>query len=276
MSLKSSIKSTAMRVAPRLAMEVLSNRSQRLIMRIERETGRVQASQQYIRSQGAEVQAGPFKGMRYPDFSCRSRNLIPKLVASYEDELYPWVEEAIGKGYRQIVNIGTADGYYTVGLALRVPRAHVVGFDTDRWARKATRALAAENGADNVEVLSMCTTEWLMRRLEPGALLLVDCEGCEAHLLDVNRAPILSSCDLIVELHDAQAPGIADKLKAWFGKTHDIRSIDARPKNPAGYGTLGIVSRDLQASVISEGRHGPQEWYFITRKEVGIPSEQGA
>ena len=263
-------------IAPRLAMEVLSNRSQRLIMRLERDSGRVLASRQFLESQGPEVQSGPFRGMRYPEFSCHSRNLIPKFIASYEDELYPWIEEAVGKGYQQIINIGSADGYYTVGLALRMPQAHVIGFDTDRWARKATRALASENNADNVEVLSMCTTEWLRHNVKDGTLLLVDCEGCEAHLLDVDRAPELSSCDLIVELHDAQAPGIADKLKAWFGKTHDIRCVEAKPKEAADYPALHVVPENMRSAVISEGRHGPQEWYFITRRNEGTPRDQGA
>src|SRR5512140_2013789 len=63
-----------------------------------------------------EVLSGPFKGMRYGDFSYNSA-LIPKLLGTYEADLHNWVGEALATGYDAVINVGCAEGYYAVGFA---------------------------------------------------------------------------------------------------------------------------------------------------------------
>ncbi len=265
MTLKTAIKKAGLSLAPQLTLQILSYRSQSLIMRLERETGRVRTSKDFCAKNGATVQSGPFKGMRYPEFTRQSRNLIPKFVGSYEDELHVWIEEAASTGYDQIINIGCADGYYAVGLALRCPHTRIIAFDTDRWARKATELLAKENGAANVVVKSTCTLEWLKDNVAANSLLLMDCEGYEADLLDVARVPELTVSDVLVELHEEQSPDIAERLLSRFGGTHRIRSVHAEAKEPGRYAGLQSVPDQMRALVISEGRHGPQQWLYMTR-----------
>ena len=73
-----------------------------------------------------EILSGPFKGMRYGDFSYNSA-LIPKLLGTYEADLHGWVGEAVAAGYDAVINIGCAEGYYAVGFAYADPRVEVRG-----------------------------------------------------------------------------------------------------------------------------------------------------
>src|SRR5918997_1281919 len=72
------------------------------------------------------VQAGPFRGMRYsPRLTASdtllSHTLLPKLVGCYEVELHDTLAAVFKRKYRQVINIGCAEGYYAVGLALNLP-----------------------------------------------------------------------------------------------------------------------------------------------------------
>jgi O-antigen/teichoic acid export membrane protein len=266
MNSKQAIKGIATTLAPQLTAEILAWRSQRIIMAGERRSGRLDASVAFCSRFGPLVRRGPFEGLRYPIATCQSRNLVPKLVASYEDELHHWFEEVVFKRYPTIVNVGSADGYYTVGLALRCPEARIIAFDTDRWARKATLEMARENATSNVEVRSMCTPRWVRNELQVGSLLLIDCEGFEAELLDFDKAPNLCKCDVLVELHEHVVAGVGDLVRRRFGATHDIRAVGSRHKSVADYPEMCEVAPAMRELALSEGRHAPQTWLYLTRK----------
>jgi len=72
--------------------------------------------------------------MRYVPEAVGS-SFLPKLVGSYEAELHGVIEELIGRDYRTIIDIGSAEGYYVVGLARRCPAARIYAFDMDRLGR---------------------------------------------------------------------------------------------------------------------------------------------
>ncbi len=76
------------------------------------------------------VRAGPFAGMRYVDTSVGSC-FIPKLLGTYERELASKVEWICRQQPELVVDIGAAEGYYAIGLAMRIPAARVVAFELD-------------------------------------------------------------------------------------------------------------------------------------------------
>ena len=78
------------------------------------------------------VLSGPFKGMRYPLRSSGQGGLLPKLLGTYERELSPAIERLISDRPTLVVNVGAAEGYYAVGLALRAPQAQVIAFEMER------------------------------------------------------------------------------------------------------------------------------------------------
>src|SRR6266446_5569422 len=67
---------------------------------------------------GGRVPKGPFAGMRYIDNAFGSA-YVPKLLGIYERELNDCIERACALSFPLIIDIGAAEGYYAIGMALR-------------------------------------------------------------------------------------------------------------------------------------------------------------
>lgn len=264
--LKQQIKSLGLTIAPRFSQEFLSARSQRLIARWERNSGAVTASQDYVSKHGAAISKGPFAGLVYPDHSVSARNLIPKLIGSYEAEIQPWVERICRRPYSTVLDIGCADGYYAAGFAMRMPDTSVIAFDPDPWARRATQTLADQNGLQNVRLERFCSPEWLATHLRPQSLIFSDCEGYEEVLFLSSQSPPMADCDLLIETHERAVPGIVDRLHQRFTRTHDIETITYDHRDAALYETLAMFPEEQRSQLIDEGRGGPQKVLFVQQR----------
>src|SRR5229473_2239235 len=76
-----------------------------------------------IRTEGQKVLNGPFQGMMLASGSAEGC-YVPKLLGCYEAELHPYVAEAAQRGYEAIINVGTAEGYYAIGMARLLPSSN--------------------------------------------------------------------------------------------------------------------------------------------------------
>jgi hypothetical protein len=149
--------------------------------------------------------------------------ITPKWLGSYEWEIQDLVERMCDDQYENIVNVGSAEGYYAVGLAWRSPRSSVLAFDIDPLARREVVELAKQNGVnDRVEVGSACRQlDWV----PPGKnLLFVNIEGMEGDCLDPQTTPYLLQFDILVELHELarSARDLERLLRDRFAATHVI------------------------------------------------------
>ena len=174
---------------------------------------------------GTLVQSGPFKGMRFAQRSTEGCH-VPKLLGTYEHELHPHIEAAIARGYGHVVNIGMADGYYAVGLAMRMPNVKVHGFDLAEKAHAVAREVADMNNvSDCVEIGGLFAGEDFAGYPAGDTLVICDIEGAEDALLDPERYSALAGMDLIVELHEGVKPGIARRICARFELSHDMTVV---------------------------------------------------
>lgn len=217
-------------------------------------------------SMGRNVLAGPFRGMTYPQWTVDRRDIVSKLIGSYEDELTQWIESLSQKNYGTILNVGAADGYYSAGFGLRSPGSSIIAFDTDSWAREATYRIAKENSIENVEILRMCTPKWLASNLKADSLLMVDCEGYESVLLDTSVTKALKDCDILVELHEHVVPGLEKMIRGWYEDSHMISEILSRKKRTDEYKEFMCVSEESFERSIDEGRRMSQKWLLIQRQ----------
>lgn len=214
---------------------------------------------------GDEVQAGPFAGMRYPDYAIERVDLFaPKLLGSFEQELHEAIESAVEARPRLVVNVGAADGYYVVGLARRLPAARVVAFEADESKHWLPHEIADLNGVRHrIDVRGACEPRSLNDCLEDGALVVCDCDGCELELLDVDRVPALSSATVIVEAHDLLVPGIKPALLGRFAPTHDIEEVPTLPRYVDDFPQLGDIPLVTRQLAISEFRGAPMSWLVM-------------
>lgn len=220
------------------------------------------------------IRHGPFKGMKYLEHGVTCGPLIPRVLGSYERELHDIIEVICRTKYSEVIDIGCAEGFYAVGLALRVQGAKVYAFDSSERARKLCGQMATANGvADRVTVDGFCSPTTLINFPFSGrGLILSDCEGYERELFTPVVARSLSHCDVLVELHDLIDVTTSCSVMAAFEETHDVVIIESLDdiKKARLYHYPELVGMDLatRKRLVSENRGSAMEWAFFTPKVV--------
>src|SRR3989344_3162520 len=102
-----------------------------------------------------KIHAGFFAGMRYLKTAYGS-GLMPKLMGTYEAQVHPWLTN-VGKKYSTVLNIGSAEGDYAVGLAWKFPNLNVIAYDISPQARNLCGQLMRLNQVKNVAIRSLFT-----------------------------------------------------------------------------------------------------------------------
>jgi hypothetical protein len=219
------------------------------------------------------VQGGPFRDLRYlPPGWASQGGYLPKLLGCYEAELADEIERAISSAPDVLVNIGAAEGYYAVGFASRSPTTRIVCFEMEKPYHTAIREFAQANRLEQqIEVLGTCDGASLQQSLSSAtnALVLCDCEGAEEDLLDLEAAPALKRASIIVELHERYRPGISDRMRARFARTHDITIIGSRDRTRAEVPAAAGLSSDDFNFATYEGRDSVMEWLSMRPRKMG-------
>jgi hypothetical protein len=215
----------ARKAAARVAPGLMADRARRYERRLRQRIGLTALAEQAIQQLGNRVVAGPFAGMRLPaGWEANATSPVLLLLGLYEAPLHDAIEAAIAPQPPRIVNVGSAAGYYTVGLALRVPTSRVNGYDISRSARSETSRLARVNGvSDRVNIKSRC------KRIPPVDLLVCDIDGGETSLFSPLIFAGLGATTVIVETHDTFVPGVTSRLVRAFEATHAVEVIRDEP-----------------------------------------------
>lgn len=178
------------------------------------------------------IRFGPFQGMRYSD-EAQGSALMPKILGTYELELHEAFREYYTREDLSVIDVGAAEGYYAVGMLFRNPQARVTAFETTPHGQTIMQRLARLNHVtDRLTINGECDPPSLQATLtaaRPEALVIMDVEGAEDHLLDPAAIPPLARCHIIVEVHG----GIEERLEARFRETHAIRRIPSREIAPS-------------------------------------------
>lgn len=216
------------------------------------------------------VRHGPFKGMKYPSAAAAGSSLFPKLLGCYEQELQAAVTSICQRPYATIVDVGCAEGYYAVGLAMRLPQAQVYAFDIDPRAIALCRDMAAKNGvSQRVTTGAACDPAALLALpLGTRSLIVCDCEGYEIHLFTPAVVAHLARHDLLIEVHDQADPNISSLLRERFAATHDLAVItsidDFRKAQRYAYPELAGCDFATRQILLAEHRETIMEWYLLT------------
>jgi hypothetical protein len=217
------------------------------------------------------IPCGPFVGMRYSrDAACNAHIHIPKLLGVYERELNPYIEQACALNFLLIVDVGAAEGYYAVGMALRNPTARVIAFEMDATARAALAEKVRLNDVGNrVEIRGKCEPDDLERVLAdtPRPYVICDAEGDEAVLLDPATVPSLQRAWILVELHEFIERGITEKIRERFVVTHKIAHIWQQKRTITDFPFKDFYTRWLPESylrwAVSESRPERMAWFWL-------------
>lgn len=165
---------------------------------------------------------GPFAGMRYGPYAS-DKGLLSRLAGTYEKETYPAVDRIIAMDPDTVVVAGSGEGYFSVGLARRLPGANVIAYELSRWGRYLTRHHAERNGVQ-VDIRGFCTPSELSAALQGSArpAVICDIEGGEREVLDLEAVPALKQAIILAELHPMFVDGIEELIARRFEATHSI------------------------------------------------------
>ena len=172
-------------------------------------------------------------------------------------------------GVQKIVNLacgsfyalGAYFGITAVGLALKLPSADVIAFDTNPEALRLLRELAALNGVGSrMDARLECTPSVLGTLAVGKTLIICDVEGAEGDLFSAGNVPALATADAIIETHDDQIPGITQRLIARFVDTHKIEVVFHERKEPGRYPQLAALSASEAMFLLDEKRVPDQCW----------------
>ena len=262
-SIKKKIKGAALRAFPKLALQFFSIRSRRIIESQARQLGLDKIAREVSRATGSTVAAGPFAGMRL-DYELFRVHASPKFLGTYEQELHRVIERAIQLHPKYVLNVGCAEGFYAVGLAIRLSDSKIFAADADPKAISATMKNAQLNGVSGrVCPVGIVRPRQLGRYLKADASLVVmDCEGAEFSLLDPGNDPILLRTNIIVEIHSEF--GDAHEIIKKFECTHNIIKISPSVRAAPDILVDPISGVDM-LSAAAEWR-GHQNWLFLEVK----------
>lgn len=206
------------------------------------------------------VRQGPFRGMNYSVGKSICSALLPKIYGSYEEPIQKWIQEIINNKYENIINIGCAEGYYAIGLALTSPNSKVYAYDTDAEALLLCKELARSNNVESKIIINdLCTHKELEYFGSKKTIVICDIEGDELHLLDPSLAEGLQYTDIIIEAHDFIADGISETLSDRFKHTHKIEMIvdyEREPKMVLGEN----INEEILREIIDEKRSVGMKW----------------
>ena len=210
------------------------------------------------------VEAGPFSGLRLLAKS-HTTGHIAKVLGVYERQVVTALQRAAQAGPTRFINVGSGDGYYLVAMGRLLPQTRLIGFDTSDQANDEARKVLAANGmADRAELRGHCDCNALAAVLAERSLLLVDCEGYEAELLDPEALPELRRAAMVFELHEFARPGVTDLLQRRFASSHRIVMLDQDQPLPMASPDLAALPESLVRAIASERRPTLMRWMVMT------------
>jgi hypothetical protein len=201
--------------------------------------------------------------MTYPREAALNRHSVPKLLGTYEMELHPTLERARQRRYDCVIDVGTAEGYYAVGLA-RLLRIPVYAYEPEPMERRLSQEMADCNGVSALVHMGTLFTRADIKPLaDQRALLICDCEGFEAELFDAESVAWTGRWDLLIELH-----GDAEQNLPKLPWPHTTRLISAEHRDATDrYPELrGVGESDV---LLSEFRGGHQYWLWCESQHPG-------
>lgn len=216
---------------------------------------------------------GPFKGLQFNTINSEASANYAKLLGSYEEEIHPFIQTVLQRNYETIINIGSDNGYYAVGLATKMPAVKLVAFETNKKAWIALKSVAEQNGvAAQIEQRSLFTAAQVQEFAhQKRNLFIIDCEGAEKDIFVKNNIMGLQNADFIIELHVHLYPELETYFRDLFSSTHHINIVNSIPDflkaSQSKYPEIAHLNFDLKHFITAE-REVFMQWIFLSSKAM--------
>ena len=217
------------------------------------------------------IQEGPFRGVKLVQRAMwADGDLCAKLLGCYEKELFDILMQVSRCPYDAIVDIGSGDGYYAVGLAKLFDETPIYAYDHNRMAQAITAENSILNGlSQRIKTGGLLSPDRLIDIAQTYGRLLVfsDIEGSEKDLFGEERvARALAGSDLIIETHDFRDRMITPTIWEKYGRSHKIEIVHPEGRDPNSINFLGDFSEIERWQTLCEYREATQHWLFCSSR----------
>lgn len=227
-------------------------------------------TQRTIAKANGRIVSGPFRGMQYIDQAYCS-SICPKLVGTYEMEIREVILQLLKEHFDAFIDIGSAEGYYTIGFAKYGNCKKVISFECSEEARQLQFELAKLNKVEKkIDLLGQCECEQLQSEINQNDknLILCDIEGYEYALLDLEKIPELKNCTMVIECHNHVWDKMENALCTRFSNTHQAFSFPAKlDGNPHDYPFANLyykmMPRKYKNFPILDQRASETSWIYL-------------
>ena len=168
---------------------------------------------------------------------------------------------------RTFIDIGAADGYYSVGVLVNGLFDCSYSFERSERAQEVLRHNAERNGvADKVHIHGAAHPEFykdLPRDILSKSVLLIDIEGAEFDLLTPDIFAAFAGSVIVIELHDYFYPDgqqKLDRLKAHADQHFQITEFTTTSRDLSKFPELRSFNDTDRWLICDEGRGEMMRW----------------
>jgi precorrin-6B methylase 2 len=210
---------------------------------------------------GGVVKYGPFKGLKLDEDTWWGKlDLGSQCLGLYEKELLNEIEAISEDKYQTFIDIGAADGYYAVGMLTSKKVRKTICFEQAQKGRDAILSKWDKNGSvGDLSIhgeASISTLSMLKKSEVKNSITLIDIEGGEFDLLNMETLKLLSSSIVFIEIHN----WVDEFLKRYATLLREastlfqIEIISPVERNTLGLDELRDFTDDNRLLLISERR----------------------
>jgi hypothetical protein len=219
---------------------------------------------------GPVVSHGPFKGVVLSEDSWWGRfDLISKILGIYEPHVIEVLSRFADQGPKTFVDIGSADGYFPIGMITGGVFDKAYAFEISELGREKLKGAIEANSCDEKIIIGKeANTETLRQVMvaEGEAIILIDIEGAEYDFLDEAVLTIIKYCSIVCELHpwlveDGQRK--EQELEARARQRFHVSFLQRDSYSPNIFAELEKFSDDERLLACSEGRGENTRWMVL-------------
>ena len=215
---------------------------------------------------GYKILYGPFKGFQFTrQSSWSSGDRASMIFGLYELDILRELSD-VPKNYRYLINLGAADGYYSIGALSVGLFDRSYSFEISTVGQKIIKQVSELNlvanksvcfGAADRNFYSLIPSEHL-----DLSVVLVDIEGGEFDIFYAETFLSMRNSIFIIELHEfySNSREKTEDLILKASQTHEFRFIYPSAKNPSQFPELASIPDDDRWIICSEGRPEVMRW----------------
>ena len=229
-----------------------------------------------LRTTGAKVLYGHFKGMKLVSTSWSARDVGSIILGEYERNVLDCIVTSPEK-FSVFVDVGAADGIYAVGLAVNGRFKSIFCFESSEASQTSIQLNANANQVESsITILGTAELNFLTvlsvdHEVDLSkAIFLIDIEGGEYDLLSQDNLIMLKHSMVMVEIHDVVEDFRAkyESLLARASNYFTLTTISNFAKSNLDFAELSTWPDEDRQIIFSEGRRNQMSWLVLTPKNL--------